>query len=153
MRLLSTLALATVLSLSAVSFSADAGSMGRQLEHSARLLLSDKGQKLLELSDTQQSQLATIYADFKAAKKALKEKGKDVRKSHREEMKALMDAEVFDKVQAQLLLEKGQDKKQAWALLAMETRHKVFHVLNETQREKIKTLKSHRKHKRANKAE
>ncbi|PCK32115.1 Spy/CpxP family protein refolding chaperone [Pseudoalteromonas piscicida] len=153
MKLLSTLALVTVLGVSTLSFTASAGSMGGKLEHSARLLLSEKGQKLLELTDAQQVQLKTIYADHKAAKQALKAQSKETRTAYRQEMKALMEAEVFDKAQAQLLLEQGQDKQQAWALLAMETRHKVIHVLSEEQREKLKALKSHRKHKRTKKAE
>ncbi|PAX99287.1 hypothetical protein CKO50_21935 [Pseudoalteromonas sp. HM-SA03] len=153
MKLLSTLALVTALGVSTFSFIANAGPMGGQLEHSARLLLSDKGQKLLELTEAQQDQLKTIYADYKTAKKALKENRKAAHSAYREEMKALMAAPAFDKVQAQLLLEKGQDKKQAWALLSMETRHKVFHVLNEEQRDKLQALKSRRSHKGNKKAD
>lgn len=90
MKLLSTLALVTALGVSTFSFTANAGPMGGQLEHSARLLLSDKGQKLLELTEAQQDQLKTIYADYKTAKKALKESGKEAHSTYREEMKALM---------------------------------------------------------------
>ncbi|MEI5639353.1 MULTISPECIES: Spy/CpxP family protein refolding chaperone [unclassified Pseudoalteromonas] len=153
MKLLTTLALASVLSVGMFSTEVSAKPYGGQLEHSARLLLSEKGQQKLDITEEQRTQLRAIFSDYKAAKKALKsETSKEERQAHRDAIKALMESEVFDKVQAQLLLEQGQSKKQQWTLLAMEARHKVFHVLSAEQREKIQSWRMrHRGHKKQHK--
>ncbi|KZN66378.1 Spy/CpxP family protein refolding chaperone [Pseudoalteromonas luteoviolacea] len=107
----------------------------KPLAHIEKRLLSDKAVRHLGLSDTQQTELKSVFDTYKARFAALKET-QPQNKPHKA-FKEVIEAETFDKAQAQLLLEEYAPKKQAFMLTMLEARHAIHHILTPEQREKI----------------
>ncbi|AOT09585.1 Spy/CpxP family protein refolding chaperone [Pseudoalteromonas luteoviolacea] len=102
--------------------------------HLEKRLLSDKAIRHLELTQTQQTELKAVFATYKAQLENLKEA---YPAKPREAFKAIIEADTFDKTQAQLLLEERSPKKQAFMLTILEARHAIHHILTDEQRNKI----------------
>ncbi|MFU2509963.1 Spy/CpxP family protein refolding chaperone [Pseudoalteromonas sp. ASV78] len=121
---------------------------GHSQQHKqARFLLSERGVKKLDLTEQQQTQLKSIFADQKAQYKALrgtdKEAMKQARAAHKAQMKALLDMPTFDEAAAKELLAQRQSKGEQFGLINLKTQHQVWQVLNAEQREKYQEIKQH----------
>lgn len=106
------------------------------------MLLSKRAVKHLELTESQQAELKSIFDAQKEQVQSLR--GDNDRGEHHSAIKALIEAEQFDKAQAQVLLEQFQPQKRDMMLIRLETQHKVFHILTEEQRDKLKQLRHKR---------
>lgn len=113
----------------------------------ARFLLSERGVKKLDLTEQQQAQLKSIFAEQKAQFKALrgtdKEAMKQARAAHKAQMQALLDMPTFDEAAAKELLAQRQTKGEQFGLINLKTQHQVWQVLNAEQREKYQEIKKH----------
>ncbi|MBQ4814149.1 hypothetical protein A7985_24380 [Pseudoalteromonas luteoviolacea] len=107
----------------------------KPLAHIEKRLLSKKAVRHLGLSDAQQTELKSVFETYKSRLAALKET-QPQNKPHKA-FKEVIEAESFDKAQAQLLLEEYAPKKQAFMLTMLEARHAIHHILTPEQREKI----------------
>ncbi|MBQ4876671.1 Spy/CpxP family protein refolding chaperone [Pseudoalteromonas luteoviolacea] len=119
--------------------------------HLEKRLLSDKAIRHLELTQTQQDKLKAVFATYKAQLEDLKEAYPS---KPRQAFKSIIEADTFDKTQAQLLLEEHSPKKQAFMLTMLEARHAIHHILTDEQRSKIAKRKrkymANMQHKRDN---
>lgn len=121
---------------------------GHSVEHKqARFLLSERGVKKLDLTEQQQTELKTIFAEQKAQFKALRGTDKDAMKqaraAHKAQMKVLLDMPTFDEAAAKELLAQRQAKGEQFGLINLKTQHQVWQVLNAEQREKYQEIKKH----------
>ncbi|TQF72077.1 Spy/CpxP family protein refolding chaperone [Pseudoalteromonas luteoviolacea] len=107
----------------------------KPLAHIEKRLLSAKAVKHLALTDTQQTELKAVFETYKSRLAALKETQPQA-KPHKA-FREIIEAETFDKAQAQILLEEHAPKKQAFILTMLEARHAIHHILTAEQREKI----------------
>ncbi|MBU2886890.1 periplasmic heavy metal sensor [Gilvimarinus agarilyticus] len=126
-KLLPTLMIAGALTISSLA-SAQPGPRGGEGE----LLLRERVIEKLELSDEQVSQIQLLTENFKSAYP----RDDSAREQHREQMQALMQAETFDPVVAQTLI----DAKDERELAMMQLRFDLGKVLSEEQREEVKAM-------------
>lgn len=98
--------------------------------------------KKLDLTEVQQTQVAEIKKETKAEVIALK----SVMKAYREQLKTLMDAEVFDEQAFTQLHSDNQDIFAAKALIQAKSKFKMKQVLTTKQLAKLKKMKNKRKH-------
>ncbi|TMP31433.1 hypothetical protein CWB99_04040 [Pseudoalteromonas rubra] len=106
------------------------------------MLLSKRAVKHLALTESQQTELRSIFDAQKEQVKSLR--GDNDRGEYHNAFKSLIEAEQFDKAQAQVLLEQFQPQKRDMMLIRLETQHKVYHILTEEQRDKLKELRHKR---------
>ena len=123
----------------------------------ARFLLSERGIKKLALTEQQQTQLKSIFAEQKAQFKALRGTDKDAMKqaraAYKAQMKALLDMPTFDEAAAKELLAQRQVKGEQFGLINLKTQHQVWQVLNAEQREKYQEIKKYMRKKGHNKGD
>ncbi|MCG7536324.1 Spy/CpxP family protein refolding chaperone [Pseudoalteromonas sp. OOF1S-7] len=114
----------------------------KPMKSMGHMLLSKRAVKHLGLTQSQQDELKSLFDAQREQVKSLRgDKGKG---EHHEAFKSLIEAEQFDKAQAQLLLEQFQPQKREMMLIRLETQHKVYHILTEEQRAKLKQLRHKR---------
>ncbi|TMP36660.1 Spy/CpxP family protein refolding chaperone [Pseudoalteromonas rubra] len=114
----------------------------KPMQTMGRMLLSKRAIKHLALTESQQAELKSIFDAQKEQVKSLR--GDRDKGEHHTAFKALIEAEQFDKAQAQVLLEQFQPQKRDMMLIRLETQHKVYHILTEEQRDKLKELRHKR---------
>ena len=95
----------------------------------------------LDFTDEQKAQAKVIKSESKAQMAALK----PALKAYRQQVKALMSADNFDKEAFSKLHESNQDIFAAQALIKAQTKFKIKSLLTTEQKEKMATLKSQRK--------
>ncbi|ESP93635.1 MULTISPECIES: Spy/CpxP family protein refolding chaperone [Pseudoalteromonas] len=145
MNKLASLLLASCMSVGMIPLSALAGDANshelkakhhhmKPFAHLEKRLLSEKAIRHLALTQEQQTKLKTVFTTYKAQLEDLKESYPE---KPRQAFKSIIEAETFDKAQAQLLLETHSPKKQAFMLTMLEAKHAIHHILTEEQRDKI----------------
>ncbi|WP_052713247.1 Spy/CpxP family protein refolding chaperone [Pseudoalteromonas rubra] len=114
----------------------------KPMKSMGHMLLSKRAVKHLGLTQSQQDELKSLFDAQREQVKNLR--GDKDKGEHHEAFKSLIEAEQFDKAQAQLLLEQFQPQKREMMLIRLETQHKVYHILTEEQRAKLKQLRHKR---------
>jgi len=85
--------------------------------------------KKLDLSDAQKEQMRAIMT-------AHKEANKESKAAYKADMKALMDAPVFDEEQAQTLIAEREAQRADQQLSMLKMKHEMYQVLTEEQKVK-----------------
>ncbi|MDK1312594.1 Spy/CpxP family protein refolding chaperone [Pseudoalteromonas ardens] len=118
----------------------------KPMKSMGHMLLSKRAVKHLALTQSQQDELKSLFDAQREQVKTLR--GDKVKGEHRDAFKSLIEAEQFDKAQAEVLLEQFQPQKRDMMLIRLETQHKVYHILTEEQRAKLEQLRHKRKAKK-----
>lgn len=128
----------------AVSDSADVTQGMKSGHHSAKMM--KRMARKLELTESQQTQMAAIKQSSKADMAALK----PAFKAYKEQEKALISADIFDEQAFSQLRANNQDVFTAQALIRAKTKFEMKQVLTPEQLEKFNQFKAKRKNKRNN---
>jgi protein CpxP len=110
-----------------------------------RMLLSERAVERLDLTATQQEKIKTIAASEKAAMEAFKK----AHPNKRDEIKALVHAEIFDETAFRQAFAKGQSERVEMAVLKAKNKNAVWNMLTSEQQEKFEKMMKKRKAKMA----
>lgn len=126
---LGTIAMATCLAFSSVTLARPDGPR----DADAEFLLRERVAEKLELSDAQKSEISRLTEEFKL----LYPRDKEAREAHHAALKAIMEADSFDEIAAQELLDAGDEKK----LAALRLRFDINNVLTDEQQAKLEQMR------------
>lgn len=107
-------------------------------QHAGKAMHADRQgplQQLLadiDLQPEQKSQIKQLMQQYRAEMRAAKT-------ASREQMQTLMQADNFDEQQARLLLQQQQDNRLERQLSRIKLRHQILQILNDEQRQQVKT--------------
>lgn len=94
--------------------------------------------KQLDLTEEQKTQVKAILDKQRGTmKNAMSE-----RRTHREEVRTLVEAPEFDRAKAAALIKKQQARELDAKLDMLQTQHDIYKVLTPEQREKARTLRA-----------
>jgi periplasmic protein CpxP/Spy len=101
--------------------------------------------KNLDLTEEQKAKVKEIMSQQKVnMKQAMGE-----RRAHRDDMRALVEADTFDAQKARALIAQQQAAELDMKLAMLKTQHEIYKVLTPAQREKAKAMQAQYKDKRS----
>ncbi|ATC95818.1 Spy/CpxP family protein refolding chaperone [Pseudoalteromonas tunicata] len=104
-----------------------------------RFLQSEKAAKRLELTDSQQAQIAAIATLSKADLSPFK----DVMKSNKDQTKAIVHAAQFDEAAFRSVMQGNQAEMLEMAVIHARYNNQVWNVLTPEQQEKLGKMRKH----------